>query len=135
MMSEAAFNRLVDILNLQVDEIKSKNSTGGKGDSSLDHVPLQSPTVPRLAGKHQKTITLHSHLKRGVVVWSLGMRGNGILMHPGFLFCIMTGIDYISPTKETDNSIRKFKCVLIRSNYFDHTGGRRGTFVSPFRKR
>jgi hypothetical protein len=28
MMSEDAFNRLVGILNLQVDEIKSKNSTG-----------------------------------------------------------------------------------------------------------
>jgi hypothetical protein len=67
------------------------------GDSSLDHVPLQSPTVPRLAGLHQKTITLHSLRKTGDVVWSSGMRGNGILMHPGFLFCIMTGIIYISP--------------------------------------
>jgi hypothetical protein len=51
------------------------------------------------------------------------------------LFCSMTGIDYISPTKETFNWDRKFKCVLIRSNYFDHTHGHGGTFVSPFRKR
>jgi hypothetical protein len=28
-MSETAFNKLVGILNLQVDEIKSMNSTGG----------------------------------------------------------------------------------------------------------
>ena len=51
------------------------------------------------------------------------------------LFCSMTGIDYISPTKETFNCVRKFKCVLVCSKYFDHTDGRKGTFVSPFRKR
>jgi hypothetical protein len=58
---------------------------------------MGSPTVPRLAGTHQKTIALHSLPKTGDVVWCSGMRGNGILMHPGFLFCIMTGIIYISP--------------------------------------
>jgi hypothetical protein len=43
------------------------------GDSSLDHVPLHSPTVPRLARIHQKTIALHSHCTTGDVVWRLGM--------------------------------------------------------------
>jgi hypothetical protein len=47
---------------------------------------------------HQKTITLHSHCKTGDALRSSGMWGIGILMHPGFLFCIMTGIHYISPT-------------------------------------
>jgi hypothetical protein len=68
------------------------------GDSNLDHVPLHSQITPKLARIHQNTITLHSHPKRGVVVWSSGMWGIGILMHPEFLFCIMTGIIYISPT-------------------------------------
>jgi hypothetical protein len=43
------------------------------GDSSFNHVPLNSPSIPRLAGMHQKTITLHSLPKRGVVVWKSGM--------------------------------------------------------------
>jgi hypothetical protein len=39
------------------------------GDSNFNHVPMNSPSVPRLARMHQKTITLHSHCKTGVVVW------------------------------------------------------------------
>jgi hypothetical protein len=54
-------------------EIKAGVSSLCMGDSSLDHVPLHSPTVPRLARIHQKTITLHSHCKTGDVVWRLGM--------------------------------------------------------------
>jgi hypothetical protein len=53
-----------------------------KGDSTFNHVPLQSLSIARLAGMHQKTITLHSHCKTGVVAWSSGMWGNGILMPP-----------------------------------------------------
>jgi hypothetical protein len=52
------------------------------GDSNFDHVLLHSPTVPRLARIHQKTFTMHSHWKRGVVGWRWGMWGNGIFMHP-----------------------------------------------------
>jgi hypothetical protein len=52
------------------------------GDSSFNHVLMHSPTVPRLDGKHQKTITLHSLPKRGVVVWWSGMWGIGILLRP-----------------------------------------------------
>jgi hypothetical protein len=44
-----------------------------KGDSNLDHVPLNSPSVPRLTGMHEMTITLQSHCKTGGVVWMLGM--------------------------------------------------------------
>jgi hypothetical protein len=44
------------------------------GDSSFDHVPMLSPIVPKLVRTHRKTITMHSLPKRGVVVWSLGMR-------------------------------------------------------------
>jgi hypothetical protein len=43
------------------------------GDSSFDHVLLHSPTVPRLASMHQKTITLHSHCKTGDALRSSGM--------------------------------------------------------------
>jgi hypothetical protein len=43
------------------------------GDSSFNHVLMHSPTVPRLARIHKKTTTLHSHPKRGVVVWDSGM--------------------------------------------------------------
>jgi hypothetical protein len=35
------------------------------------------------------------------------------------LFCIMTGIIYISPSKETLNCDQKFHGVLIRSNYLE----------------
>ena len=38
----------------------------------------------------------------------LVMKGSGILMHPEFLFWIMTDIDYIGPHKERTNFIRKF---------------------------
>jgi hypothetical protein len=38
------------------------------GDSNFNHVPLNSPSIPRLAGIHQKTITMHSRGKRGDVV-------------------------------------------------------------------
>jgi hypothetical protein len=104
------------------------------GDSSFKHVLMHSPTVPRLARIHQKTITLHSLPKRGIVVWRSGMWGIGILMHPGFLFCIMIGIVYVSPTQETGNSIQKLNGVLVCSSYFDHTGGHGGTHDSSFRK-
>jgi hypothetical protein len=35
---------------------------------------------------HQKTITIHSHRKRGNAVWRLGMWGIGISMHPEIYF-------------------------------------------------
>jgi hypothetical protein len=41
----------------------------------------------------------------------------------------MTGIYYISLSKETFNCVRKFNGVLIGSKYFDHTGGGGGTHV------
>jgi hypothetical protein len=41
-------------------------------DSKFIDVPLHSPTIPRLVRMHQKTITMHSLPKTGVVVWSLG---------------------------------------------------------------
>jgi hypothetical protein len=52
------------------------------GDSNLDHVPLDSPTIPRLAGMHQNTFTIHCHGKTGDVVLQLAMKGKSILMHP-----------------------------------------------------
>jgi hypothetical protein len=43
-------------------------------DSSFNYVPrMLSPTVPKLDRMHQKTITMHSHGKRGDVVWRQGM--------------------------------------------------------------
>jgi hypothetical protein len=39
------------------------------GDSSFDHVPMDSPSIPRLAGMHQKTSTLHSLPKRGSQIY------------------------------------------------------------------
>jgi hypothetical protein len=105
------------------------------GDSNLDHVPLKSSAVPRLPGTHQKTITLHSHGKTGDVVRRWGMWGNCILMRPEFLFCIMTGIDYISPSKETFNCDQKFEWVLNGSHCCDHSEGRGGIYISPFRKK
>jgi hypothetical protein len=56
------------------------------GDSIFDHVPMDSPSIPRLAVTHQKTSTLHSLPKRGVVVWRSGMWGIGILMCPQIYF-------------------------------------------------
>jgi hypothetical protein len=53
-----------------------------KGDSSFNHVSLYSPTIPGLAGMHQKTFTMHSHWKRDIVVWRSGVWGDGIVMHP-----------------------------------------------------
>jgi hypothetical protein len=55
---------------------------GKRGDSSFDHVPLDSPTVPRLAGMHQNTFTIHCHGKTGDVVLQWAMKGRSILMHP-----------------------------------------------------
>jgi hypothetical protein len=45
-----------------------------------------------------------------------------------------TGIDYISPTQETGNSLGKFIGVLIGSFSFDHRVGYGGSYVSPIRK-
>jgi hypothetical protein len=83
------------------------------GHSNFNHVPLYSPTVPRLVRMHRKTIAMHSHCKTGDVVWWSGMWGIGILMHHEFLFCIMTGIIYISPISEMNNPIQKFNGVLM----------------------
>jgi hypothetical protein len=55
-------------------------------------------------------------------------------MRPEFLFYIMTGIDYISHSKETFNWDQKFEWVLNGSNCCDHSEGRGETYVSPFQK-
>jgi hypothetical protein len=96
---------------------------------------MLSPTVPKLARFYQSTFTIHCLAQTGDVVLQSAMQGNkSISMCPAFLFCMMTGIDYIDPNKETDNSFQKFIGVLVCPSYFDHTGGRGGAYVSSFQK-
>jgi hypothetical protein len=51
------------------------------GDSSFNHVPLLSPSVPRLARIQQNTFAIHCLAQTGDVVLQLALQGKGILMH------------------------------------------------------
>jgi hypothetical protein len=51
------------------------------GDSSFNHVPLLSPSVPRLARIQQNTFAIHCLAQTGDVVLQSALQGKGILMH------------------------------------------------------